>query len=89
MVPDLNVTEMEAELIRNAISRLMQAPAPSIRLTPIDQIGKSERLFAMASPTLFPTGVADWHQGRIRSLDLQDWGQHMLKFYDGRFATHP
>jgi hypothetical protein len=50
MVPDLNVTETEVELIRNAISRPTQAPAPtlalalapSIRLTPIDEIGRSE-----------------------------------------------
>ena len=96
MVLDLNVTETKVELIRKAISRpqalapaLALALAPSIRSTPIDEIGKSERLFAMAFPTLFPIGVADWHQGRIRSLDLQDWGQHMLKFHDGRFATHP
>jgi hypothetical protein len=68
MVLDLNVTETKVELIREAISRLQAlapalalALAPSIRSTPIDEIGKSERLFAMAFPTLFPIGVVDWH----------------------------
>jgi hypothetical protein len=67
MVPDLNVIETEVELIRNAISWPIQALAlalalalaPSIRLTPIDEIGRLERLFAMAFPTLFPIGAAD------------------------------
>ena len=59
------------------------------RQTPIDELGRKHRLFAMCFPTLFPYGTADWHQGRMRNVSLADWGEHFLKFHDGRFGAHP
>jgi hypothetical protein len=63
--------------------------APHINTTPLDEIGRTHNLFAMAFPSLFPDGNADWHDGRVREVGLKDWIQHMLKYKDGRFAQHP
>ena len=42
----------------------------------------------MAYPTLFPYGDADWALPRDRAKDLKffDWVQHLMRYYDGRFA---
>jgi Helitron helicase-like domain at N-terminus len=63
-------------------------PAPSFRSTPLDE-GASVRLFASAFPTLFPYGVADFWDCRRRSVSLQDWAAHLLRYHDGRFGRHP
>jgi ATP-dependent DNA helicase PIF1 len=98
MVPNLSIENTEAEQIQEAIAALAthatrqplpQIPAPSYRSTPIEEIGRSVRLFAMAFPTLFPTGEADWNAARQRSVDLPAYARHMLQFEDGRFGRHP
>jgi hypothetical protein len=72
MVPNLNITETEADLILQEISGLRRTPpglpAPEIRSTPIDEAAGNERIFAMAFPTLYPTGVADLNAPRIRKV---------------------
>ncbi|OAQ58434.1 ATP-dependent DNA helicase PIF1 [Pochonia chlamydosporia 170] len=73
----------------NRRGKLPIAQAPEIRQTPIDELGRKHRLFAMCFPTLFPYGTADWHQGRIRNVSLADWAEHFLKFHDGRFGARP
>jgi hypothetical protein len=34
----------------------IDVPAPSIRATPIDEASRTQRIFAMAFPTLYPLG---------------------------------
>jgi hypothetical protein len=70
MVPNLNITATEADLILEAISGRQPLPpglpAPSIRQTPIDEASGKDRIFAMAFPTLYPTGQADFNAPRTR-----------------------
>ena len=64
-------------------------PAPSIRKTPIDEASGKDRIFAMAFPTLYPTGRADFNTPRLRKVDLNDYARHLMCFHDGRFGRHP
>jgi hypothetical protein len=93
MVPNLNVTATEAELIINEISGRNhlppEVPAPSVRNTPIDEAAGKERIFAMAFPTLYPTGQADLNVPRLREVPLNQYAQHLIRFKDGRFGRHP
>lgn len=50
-------------------------PAPSIRETPIDD---RDRIFAMAFPTLYPTGQADFNTARVRKVALNDYARHLI-----------
>jgi hypothetical protein len=72
MVLNLNITETEIDLILQEISGLRRTPpglpAPEVRSTPIDEAAGNERIFAMAFPTLYPTGVADLNTPRIRHV---------------------
>jgi hypothetical protein len=72
MVPNLNITATEADLILQDISGLRHVPpglpAPEVRSTPIDEAAGNERIFAMAFPTLYPTGMADFNTPRIRHV---------------------
>jgi ATP-dependent DNA helicase PIF1 len=42
----------------------------------------------MAFPTLFPTGAGDYHQSRLRKLELGKYLEFTMDFHDGRFARH-
>jgi hypothetical protein len=93
MVPNLNVTTIEVDLLLADISgRALLPPglpAPSIRSTPLDKAAGRERIFAMAFPTLYPTGRADFNAARLRKVDLNDYARHMMCYHDGRFGRHP
>ena len=93
MVPNLNITTTEVDLILEEIAGqkrpLPNLPAPSIRSTPIDEASGKDRIFAMAFPTLYPTGQADFNTPRLRNVDLNDYAQHLMRFHDGRFGRHP
>ena len=93
MVPNLNITITEVDLILNEISGRNPIPpglpAPSIRSTPIDEAAGKDRIFAMAFPTLYPTGLADFNAPRLRNVALNDYAQHLMCFHDGRFGRHP
>jgi len=41
-----------------------------------------------AFPSLFPNGTGDFHQSRIRKVELGEYFAHLLRFRDGRFARH-
>src|ERR1700733_14674034 len=58
-------------------------------MTPIDEASGRDRIFAMAFPTLYPTGRADFNTPRLRKVDLNDYVQHLMRFHDGRFGRHP
>jgi ATP-dependent DNA helicase PIF1 len=93
MTPNLNITATEADLILGEISGWTPLPpgipAPSIRQTPIDEASGKERIFAMAFPTLHPTGRADFFVPRLRKVDLNDYARHLMCFHNGRFGRHP
>ena len=93
MVPNLNITVTEVDLILQEISSWnpipLGLPAPSIRLTPIDGAAGKDMIFAMAFPTLYPTGRADFNAPRLRKVDLQDYVRHLMCSSDGRFGRHP
>ena len=36
-----------------------------------------------------PWGAADFKSRRTPTVQLKQWGQHLLKWHDGRFARHP
>lgn len=97
MVPDLNAELTEREIMLHGLTTIHEAedllphglPAPSIRNTPLDEAAGTERLFAMAFPTLYPTGRADFNAPRVRKVGLKDYARHLLCFADGRFGKHP
>jgi ATP-dependent DNA helicase PIF1 len=92
MVPNLNITTTEADLIMQQLVDSNIAPglpAPSIRQTPIDEASGKDRIFAMAFPTLYPTGQADFNTSRVRKVALNDYIRHLLCYKDGRFGRHP
>ena len=93
MVPNLNITATEIDMIVQEITGRKPSPpnlpAPSIRMTPIDEASSKDRIFAMAFPTLYPTGQADFNTPRLRKVDLNDYAQHLMRFHDGRFGQHP
>ncbi len=94
MVLNLHITTTEADLIRSElIGRYPHPdqgiPAPSIRMTPLDEASRNERIFTMAFPTLYPTGRADFNSPRLRSVTLSDYARHLLCYHDGRFGRHP
>lgn len=93
MVPNLAIAATEVDMILEGISGRNQPPpglpAPSIQQTPIDEAAGNERIFAMAFPTLYPTGAADFNTPRVRKVDLRSYAQHLIRYQDGRFGRHP
>jgi hypothetical protein len=64
-------------------------PLSLTKSTPIDEISRQVRIYAMAFPSIFPGGIADWNEGRQRSVTLAEWGEHLLRCHDGPFGRHP
>ena len=95
MVLNLDITATEFDLIQQALDTNQNAvrnngiPAPSIRSTPLDEASGTDKLFAMAFPTLYPTGQADFNSPRVRKVDLSNYAGHLLRYSDGRFGQHP
>ena len=93
MVPNLNITTTELDLILQEFSRPRHTPiglpVPEVRSTPIDEAAGNDRIFAMAFPTLYPTGMADYNTPRLRHVDLPDYARYMLCYQDSRFGRHP
>jgi hypothetical protein len=77
MVLNLQNSTTEVDLLLAALSTRDIPPsgllAPFIRQTPIDKVSGNERIFAMAFPTLYPTGKADYNNPRIRKVALNDY----------------
>src|ERR1700722_3991587 len=93
MVPNLNITTTEVDLILNEISGQNPIPpglpAPSIRQTLIDKASGKDKIFAMAFPTLYPTRLADFNTPRLQKVDLNNYAQHLMCFSNGRFRRYP
>ena len=77
IVLNLNITTTEVDLILNKLaghnSPPPRLPAPSIRSTPIDEAAGKDRIFAIAFPTLYPTGQANFNASRLQKVDLNDY----------------
>ncbi len=58
-------------------------------MTPSDEASRNERIFTMAFPTLYPTGLADFNSPRLQSITLSDYASHLLCYHDGCFGRHP
>jgi hypothetical protein len=93
MIPNLQNNSTKVDIIINEITGRVPVPSglhfPSIRQTLIDEAAGKERIFAMAFPTLYLTGKADFNACRLRKVDLTDYARHLLCFRDGRFGHHP
>jgi hypothetical protein len=63
-------------------------PATSIRQTRIDEAAGNERIFAMAFPTLNPTGAADFNTPRLRKFNLPNYAHDMIRYQDVSFGRH-
>lgn len=63
---------------------------PQLRTFRFSQQDTGQRIFSLAFPSLFPYGHADWTLPRQRAsqLTFHDWIVHLLRYHDGRFATH-
>ncbi len=61
---------------------------PTIRPTPLNEFNRSQALFSLACPSLYPYGKADFVQPRQREINYQDYLEHAMKWNDGRFAKH-
>ncbi|KAG6109502.1 hypothetical protein E4U13_005812 [Claviceps humidiphila] len=61
---------------------------PSIRQTPIDELGQNEPVLAVVFSTLCPHDIGDYVELRLRSVDLKANLQRALKLFDGSFAQH-
>lgn len=66
-------------------------PFPARDHIPADEYN-TPGIFAMAFPTLFPSGLGDWTRrqeaGKYHTIPLADWGRHLMRYGDGRFAKH-
>ena len=60
---DTEINQILQELTGRSL-RGMDVPAPSIRSTTIDEAAGTQRIFAMAFPTLYPFGRADLNAPR-------------------------
>lgn len=91
--PNLNITRTEIDMIVQEITGRKPSPpslpALSIRMTPIDEASGKDHIFAMAFPTLYPTGEGDFNTPRLRKVDLKDYARHLMCYHDPRFGQHP
>jgi ATP-dependent DNA helicase PIF1 len=68
------------------VAHLTQAP---FRSTPLSEFNQSEALLSLVFPTLFPYGEAEFVNSRLRNVKFSDYIEHLIKYYDSRFARHP
>ena len=62
-------------------------PLPRRSKLPLSEF-KSKGYMTLAFPTLFPKGRGHFEEPRDRPLKWEEWCQHLMHFYDGRFACH-
>jgi hypothetical protein len=60
----------------------------SIHATPINEFNRTQAIFSVAFPTLFPNGAAEFITPRMQEIGLRDYIRHLLLYKDGRFAQH-
>lgn len=62
---------------------------PSMQKQPLSERDISLHIERMVFPTLFPTGSASFHNSRMRTVGLNNYHAHLMRYKDGRFARHP
>lgn len=82
--PEGHIPLQEVEPVRQA-----HITMPHVRPTPLNEFNRSQALLSLAFPSLYPNGQADYIAPRQRSIRYDDYIEHALKHYDGRFARHP
>jgi ATP-dependent DNA helicase PIF1 len=60
----------------------------SIHATPINEFNRTQAIFSLAFPTLFPRGEAEFIIPMMREVGLKDYVRHFLLYKDLRFAQH-
>ena len=81
---DNKLEENLRSFLKNSTTKnMVTEPFPTIGKNPINEYDKSQRIFCMAFPWLFPGGIGD---PTDYCKQTKDWGKHMLLFEDGRFA---
>ncbi|EED11952.1 hypothetical protein TSTA_000300 [Talaromyces stipitatus ATCC 10500] len=91
-VPDMTVSESEVQQLRQQLvtaQNPLHLTLPDPRSTPISEYKTTLPLLSLALPTLFPQGKADYSIPRERTVEFQQYAQHLMKYKDGRFARHP
>lgn len=98
MVPNVPAELTELDRLRSDLrgdrSDPTAAPDPNFNLSvaTFQQTPISERenipILRMIFPTLFPRGEGEFHLPRENPLSFEDWIRHLLRYKDGRFATH-
>jgi Helitron helicase-like domain at N-terminus len=58
---------------------------PTREVKPISEYSDT-KIFCLAFPWLFPGGIGDIKESRIRDVDIGEWAQNLLFYEDGRFA---
>ena len=59
----------------------------TFRQTPISEFDET-CILRMIFPTLFPEGKGDINLPRARKISFDSWIRHLLRYKDGRFASH-
>ena len=62
---------------------------PAVHGTAINEHDPNIKYMIDASPSLFPTGEADYHAARPHKVTAPFYFQHLMRYKDGRFAKHP
>lgn len=96
-IPNLNQrSRHEVEEVREGAERVLNRsqyqqeyivlPAPQIGQQPV--VETTPGYIIETFPSLFPDGAGDFHQPRIRKVELGEYFTHLMRFRDGRFARH-
>ena len=48
-----------------------------------------KNVFVNSYPWLFPGGIGDIYDLERGKVSIQDWGKHLLQYFDGRFLNDP
>jgi len=89
VIPNLLVEQSERNILEHHLhSQHQHLTMPDFRAMPIDE-AHTQLLYSMAYPTLFPHGKADFSLPRHCTVTLQQWVEHLIRYKDGRFASHP
>ena len=92
-VPITVKRKSEKEAVQKAVDRqksktMEVVPWPARGNVPLNEF-ISEGYISCASPTLLPTGDADFLAPRQRAVTVGNYLKHLLRYEDGRFAKHP
>ncbi|EIW69277.1 hypothetical protein TREMEDRAFT_62134 [Tremella mesenterica DSM 1558] len=94
VIPNVGSALREVEETRTKLEEIeegIRAPltAPGVRPTPLYEHDKTSQHLVQAFPFLFPQGLADLHASRQSEVKPNNYFKHLMKFHDGRFASHP